>query len=1061
MNPETVQQHRQFLNERYNVSMPKKKPSRYEQHQIEKQRENRGIMESVGGIKNQQEAATVPNSNSHMSNSMLSPNQTHTPSAIMSPQRQRQIQQRNRESMYQQQQMLSLDGGGASFRSGDVPQVPNTTRTNNFQHVEQQRNLSKFAYNTLKPSDFKYGLLHLQMQKKLPPQLDLTEIIHSSPSPVQVQKKPLRPAVERAQARIAGDGAMVATEADNFSLWNVKLDLVNETGVTYKDKVRYIHEQEQQLLNESIQSGLHTRRPLSHSVVSINEQQKRYICGSSSDEDEDYRSADDELLHEEDLTAAQPFSPRGSSAQLVEEVVPPPKKDRGYEELMDEFSLHHIIIRRGKLLSSTPEYISYQRSFHYMWGSITTILRMLERLLTRFDVPLAFIDGKKVALLAKNEARKPSVEDLLACIVNYDAVVSKINIPQSKFKGKNGPFFAAVTIQKTWKMYKTRKMYLRLRQQDRHALVIQRFWRLKQGFLDAKQDVQDAFEIGFDQWTRRMQQFKDNWSRIRSQARLLVHLCSWSYEEYQRKSIPKMRLMQMAQMGRLMDLKDPQVEMIFITPYPMSDEALEYTLRLLALSGVKNAEKRLKCVHPENWEFLPQYMSLTDCLLCSPRTLKYIKTMVAGRNAFLIPNISTESELKLAVKLQLPLLGANPQKSLVYSTKSGSKRIFLQSDVNTAPCEYDLYEEADIFLQLSKRIVDHPQYNTWLIKIDHEFSSRGLASLEIDRLKSLSDQGRRELIEELEETNQQDNYLETLRERLYMELREALHKHARIISKYAYPTWESFVRAIQEHGAIIEAVPNEILGYPCVNMFIEPNGEIHVESIQEQLISPEYMAIGAAFPQVTVPSKALHDASRVIAQVLYEKEILGYVSVEFVAWITEDRALKIWAIDLKLRRTESALMHRVFECVTHGETVQEESNDAPPVGTYTSHAHLHHGLSYIYSGIMRHAEFAMWRHEDFFGACRQKDFTYDAQNYRGVVFHLLENLIEGAFGILCIGHSASDAMDLFDKTIVFISNQIENRKSFLDPIGMENSFQCAFQLNQSFQKRREQLQESE
>jgi hypothetical protein len=46
-----------------------------------------------------------------------------------------------------------------------------------------------------------------------------------------------------------------------------------------------------------------------------------------------------------------------------------------YDDIMDQFSLHQFIIRKGKVLDNTPEFASYQRSYRAYWGSIERIIR--------------------------------------------------------------------------------------------------------------------------------------------------------------------------------------------------------------------------------------------------------------------------------------------------------------------------------------------------------------------------------------------------------------------------------------------------------------------------------------------------------------------------------------------------------------------------------------------------------------------------------------------------------------------------------------------------------------
>ena len=58
-----------------------------------------------------------------------------------------------------------------------------------------------------------------------------------------------------------------------------------------------------------------------------------------------------------------------------------------------------FIIRKGKTLEETPEFISYQRTFNNLWPKIYNIIKSLEKLLTEYDVKLANIDGLLLLLL--------------------------------------------------------------------------------------------------------------------------------------------------------------------------------------------------------------------------------------------------------------------------------------------------------------------------------------------------------------------------------------------------------------------------------------------------------------------------------------------------------------------------------------------------------------------------------------------------------------------------------------------------------------------------------------
>ena len=122
---------------------------------------------------------------------------------------------------------------------------------------------------------------------------------------------------------------------------------------------------------------------------------------------------------------------------------------RSYNELMDVYSLHQFIIRKGKVLDQTPEFISFKRTYIGQWGSISYIIHLLEKFLSTYGVDLAYIEGKQLVNLAQNtspDMRKPPNEFLFDCIVNKEDVSKVIKIPSRMFKGPRGPELAAITI---------------------------------------------------------------------------------------------------------------------------------------------------------------------------------------------------------------------------------------------------------------------------------------------------------------------------------------------------------------------------------------------------------------------------------------------------------------------------------------------------------------------------------------------------------------------------------------------------------------------------------------
>lgn len=73
-------------------------------------------------------------------------------------------------------------------------------------------------------------------------------------------------------------------------------------------------------------------------------------------------------------------------------------------------------------MSETPEFLSFKRIHINKWGSISYIIHLLEKLLSTYNIEMAYIDGKEVVKLAEEELRKPSNEVLFDCIANREEI---------------------------------------------------------------------------------------------------------------------------------------------------------------------------------------------------------------------------------------------------------------------------------------------------------------------------------------------------------------------------------------------------------------------------------------------------------------------------------------------------------------------------------------------------------------------------------------------------------------------------------------------------------------
>src|SRR5262249_41545252 len=127
----------------------------------------------------------------------------------------------------------------------------------------------------------------------------------------------------------------------------------------------------------------------------------------------------------------------------------------------------------------------------------------------------------------------------------------------------------------------------------------------------------------------------------------------------------------------LLLLRKPRMRVIYVTSQPILPSILGYYLGLLPGAIGSHAQKRSFDVTPRDSSQRP----LTQKLLERPRVLDRIRSLIPNRDQTpLVPYNTTHLERELAVRLGIPMYGADP-KFFPLGTKSGSRRLFQEEGV--------------------------------------------------------------------------------------------------------------------------------------------------------------------------------------------------------------------------------------------------------------------------------------------------------------------------------------------------------------------------------------------
>ena len=300
------------------------------------------------------------------------------------------------------------------------------------------------------------------------------------------------------------------------------------------------------------------------------------------------------------------------------------------------------------------------------------------------------------------------------------------------------------------------------------------------------------------------------------------------------------------QITRLFALKNPLIDIIYVCPFELTSEILGYYTKVLEIGCIEHPETRFTIVVPDNYNKLPATLSTSSQLLYCSKTLKKIKGLISGKTAYIVPGMLSQDEVKLSLALKAPLMSGEPQKSLLYSGKSGSRRIFDLSEVPVPIGKYDIYQENEFELALTKLILSHVHIENWVFKIDDEKSGRGIAWLEVQSLRST-----KELRKSKFEIT--DKLIEKIKDQIHKELPQKV----KIAMPTLYKSWEEYLAEFCKVGGLIEAQPNSQNGSvnsPSIAFFIEPDGKIEVIGSFDRFLVKPFINGGCTYPQTSLPS---------------------------------------------------------------------------------------------------------------------------------------------------------------------------------------------------------------
>jgi hypothetical protein len=416
-------------------------------------------------------------------------------------------------------------------------------------------------------------------------------------------------------------------------------------------------------------------------------------------------------------------------------------------------------------------------------------------------------------------------------------------------------------------------------------------------------------------------------------------------------------------------LRGPRSRVIYVTSQPILPRIIDYFFRLVPELDTPESRSRFHVVSLVDGTNRP----LSAKLLERPGALERIRRLIADPEiAFLLPFSTSPLEVELAVRLGIPLYGADPSLEHL-GTKRGGRRVFTDEDV-PLPLGFDVDGGDDVVAAIEEIRARRPEVSDVVVKLNRGVSGLGNALVHVAGADGARSLGERVAALELE-----DEQLSA----------------------------EEYLAALDRLGGIVE---ERILGddfrSPSVQLRISPAGQVDVLSTHDQVLGGPHgqTYFGCHFPadEEYAPQLALEGLK--VGKRLAREGVIGRCAVDFVC-VRSAEAWKPYALEINLRCGGTTHPFFTLQALTDGLY-------DPLAGEYRSHdGALKH---YAATDHLDDPAYASLTPDDLLDVVSARGIGWDPERETGVALHMVSALaVAGRIGLTAIGDTLEEARMLY------------------------------------------------
>jgi hypothetical protein len=439
----------------------------------------------------------------------------------------------------------------------------------------------------------------------------------------------------------------------------------------------------------------------------------------------------------------------------------------------------------------------------------------------------------------------------------------------------------------------------------------------------------------------------------------------------------------------LLLLRQPRARLVYVTSQPIHPSVVDYYLGLLPGVIPSHARARLFTVPVLDGTQRP----LSVKLLERPRLIERIRSLIPDpERAHLVPFNTTTLERDLAVRLGIPMYGADP-RHFKFGTKSGARRVFREEGVRHPLGAEDLTSVHDVVDAIVDARRQRPDMRQLLVKLDEGVSGEGNALVDLGAVPRPGAAEERAAVRAA---------VEAMRFEL------------------EHTTYDAYVARLAERGAVIEErIEGTDFQSPSVQLRITPLGDLELLSTHDQLLGGKsgQTYLGCVFPaNAEYAPEITREAAKVGAR-LAKEGVIGRFALDFVVVRNDAGEWQTYAIEINLRKGGTTHPFLTLQFLTDGTYDAETATFTTPTGERKY---------FVASDRVESEAYRALTPDDLFDIVVRHGLHFCQSRQTGVVLHMMASLTEaGHFGLTAVGDSPEAAHAMFDHAIAVFDAEAE------------------------------------